>query len=243
MPTVRGKLPYLSSNQSQKEVTHNEALNILDILIDTTVISMSVSTPPGSPSAGDCYLVGSSATDDWLGEEGNLAFYLSGWNIIDSYKGLTIYNEADGKLYRHNGTSYSQLNNSIPAVYTNATATSSSDATTSDLILEELVDTDSGASVNTTIQIPANGILEAVTTRTVTAVTGASSYDCGPVGGTVDEFGSSLDISADSTNVGSINPTAYSSATAIKLTANGSDFTGGQVRVAIHCRVFQEPQE
>lgn len=241
MPTPRGQLPYLASNQSQKEVTHNEALNILDILVDTTVIDMITSTPPGSPTAGDCYVVAATATDEWTGEEGNLAFYLSGWNFIEAYKGLIIYNEDDDKLYRHNGTTFNQVSGSIPINNTNTIATSPNNATTSDLILEELVSTPSGAFVDSVIQIPNRAIVEAVTVRTVTTVTGATSFDCG-VAGNTSQFGGSLGVAAGSTNIGVIDPTAFYAATSIRLTANGGDFSGGAVRVAIHCRVYEEPQ-
>ena len=99
-------------------------------------------------------------------------------------------------------------------------------------IAEELLTGLSGASVTSTITIPDRAIVLAVSTRTVTAITGATSYDCGIAGDTA-KFGGSLGIAAGSTNVGAIGPQAFYAATPIVLTANGGSFTGGDVRIAI----------
>ena len=42
------------------------------------VISDTTSTPPGSPTSGDLYLVGASATGAWSGQEGKIALYNAG---------------------------------------------------------------------------------------------------------------------------------------------------------------------
>ncbi len=99
-------------------------------------------------------------------------------------------------------------------------------------VAEELLTGLSGASVTSTIAIPDRAIVLAVSTRTVTGITGATSYDCGVSGDTA-KFGGTLGIAAGSTNVGAIGPQAYYAATPIVLTANGGSFTGGDVRIAI----------
>ncbi len=99
-------------------------------------------------------------------------------------------------------------------------------------VLEELLSGLTGASATSTITIPDRAIVLAVSTRTVTAITGATSYDCG-VAGTPAKFGGSLGIAAGSTNVGVIGPQAFYAPTPVVLTANGGSFTGGDVRIAI----------
>ena len=42
-------LPYLQPAQAQKHVTHNEALQLLDVLVQMAVIARSLSLPPTSP--------------------------------------------------------------------------------------------------------------------------------------------------------------------------------------------------
>ena len=99
-------------------------------------------------------------------------------------------------------------------------------------VAEELLAGLSGASAPSTITIPGRAIVLGVSTRTATAITGASSYDCG-IAGELSKFGGSLGIATGSTNVGVIGPQAFYAATPIVLTANGGNFTGGDVRIAI----------
>ena len=98
-------------------------------------------------------------------------------------------------------------------------------------VLETLV-TLSGSSTNASLQIPANCIVFSVGARVVTAITGATSYEV-RVAGNLPQFGSSLSISAGSTNYGLIGPTAFYSATTLTITAAGGSFAGGQVRLSI----------
>jgi len=99
-------------------------------------------------------------------------------------------------------------------------------------VVEELLSGLTGASVTSTITIPDRAIVLAVSARTVTAITGATSYDCG-IAGTPNKFGGALGIAAGSANVGVIGPQAFYAPTQIVLTATGGNFTGGAVRVAI----------
>ncbi|WP_422645735.1 DUF2793 domain-containing protein, partial [Zavarzinia sp.] len=52
MPTPRLALPYIVQSQAQKEVTHNEALNLLDILVQAAVLDRDRVEPPAAPVAG-----------------------------------------------------------------------------------------------------------------------------------------------------------------------------------------------
>ena len=91
------------------------------------------------------------------------------------------------------------------------------------------------------ISIPNRAIVFCVSTRTVTAITGAASYDCG-LAGERSKFGGSLSIAAGSNNAGVIGPTAFYADTPVRLSANGGNFTGGAVRVAIHYILPRVPQ-
>ena len=44
-------LPYILAAQAQKHVTHNEALRILDGLVQLSVLDRDLAAPPGSPAA------------------------------------------------------------------------------------------------------------------------------------------------------------------------------------------------
>ena len=113
--------------------------------------------------------------------------------------------------------------------------------------IEDLI-TCSGASSVSTQQIPNRAIILAVSVYVVTGVTGATSFNVdattsssGGAGTTAGQFGASLGITAGSSNVGVIGPTAWYAASTIKLTANGANFTGGQVRISIQYMLCGAP--
>jgi len=100
-------------------------------------------------------------------------------------------------------------------------------------VLESLISGLSGSSVTTSVNIPANCIVLSVGCRVTTAIAGATSFSVG-VSGNTSQFGSSLSISAGSTNYGLIGPTAFYSATPLVLSAAGGSFTAGAVRLSVH---------
>ncbi|NIY96792.1 DUF2793 domain-containing protein, partial [Salipiger sp. HF18] len=54
-------LPYIHAARAQQHVTHNEALRILDGLVQLSVLDRDLTAPPGSPTDGDRYIVASGA--------------------------------------------------------------------------------------------------------------------------------------------------------------------------------------
>lgn len=99
-------LPLLVQNQSGKEVTHNEALVIIDTLLNNGIVNSDQNTPPVAPSTGDTYIVGLTPTNDFITHENELAFYNNGWRFLTPNEGLTIWNNSEDKLYTYNGSSW-----------------------------------------------------------------------------------------------------------------------------------------
>jgi hypothetical protein len=114
----------------------------------------------------------------------------------------------------------------------NTIATAANGANIQMGVLETSV-TLSGASTTASVSIPANCIVFAVGARVTTTIAGATSYEVG-VSGNLSQFGSGLGLASGSTNYGLIGPTAFYSATSLVVTAAGSNFTGGVVRLSIH---------
>ena len=71
-------LPYILAAQAQKHVTHNEALRLLDGLVQLAVLARDLTAPPASPSEGDRYIVASGSTGDWSGWDLNVALWTDG---------------------------------------------------------------------------------------------------------------------------------------------------------------------
>ena len=100
-------------------------------------------------------------------------------------------------------------------------------------VAETLLSGMSGASVTASNFIPANCIVLAVGARVVTTITGATSFEVG-VTGTLAQFGSGIGLTAGTLNYGLIGPTAFYAATSVIVTAAGSNFTAGAVRLSVH---------
>jgi hypothetical protein len=49
----RWALPLLAAGQAEKELIHNEALVRLDLMVQPSVITVGISTPPEAPSDGE----------------------------------------------------------------------------------------------------------------------------------------------------------------------------------------------
>ncbi len=104
--TNRVKLPYILQSQSQKEVTHNASLDLIDALLQAACITVNLNTPPGSPAAGDCYVVGTSPTGAWAGQAKTVAFYTTGWNFITPWEGLTVWANDTNSLFTYDGSAW-----------------------------------------------------------------------------------------------------------------------------------------
>jgi hypothetical protein len=99
------------------------------------------------------------------------------------------------------------------------------------LAIREATLTLSGASVTASGLIPSRAIVLGVASKTTVAITGASSYNVGDLGDG-SRYGGSLGIALGSSNIGVVGPYATYSATDVTVTRNGSNFTGGEVRLA-----------
>lgn len=230
MPTPNLGLPVLAQGQAQKEITHNDALLRLDALVQTNVKSRALATPPGSPSNGDRWIVPSGATGVWAGQNDKIAFWREGaWAFFAPAVGWRVHVEDER----------------LTVVWTDGSwrdrivGTANGGAIRLVALEQELTLT--GAFVDATTAVIADRmIVLAVASRTTQAITGATSYGVG-VAGNTSQFGGSLGIALGSTNIGVIGPTAFYSNTPIRVTAAGSNFTGGKVRVVVYALAFTAP--
>ena len=71
-------LPLILPSQAQKHVTHNEALRLLDVLVQMAVTDRTRTAPPEVPLEGDRHLVAAGATGDWAGRAGQIAAFWGG---------------------------------------------------------------------------------------------------------------------------------------------------------------------
>ncbi|WP_153769221.1 DUF2793 domain-containing protein [Labrenzia sp. CE80] len=238
--TARLGFPFIAASQAQKEVTHNEALARLDALAHLVILDRDLTAPPAA-GEGDCYLVATGGSGDWVGQDGMIASYADGaWAFYAPVIGMLVYVADEGTLavYTVAGwKDYGALLSEVATVSRTASGAESRIGT----VEEELTGL-SGASVDTSIVIPNRAIVFGVSTRTSTTITGATSYDCG-IPGETSKFGGSLGVAEGSNNAGVIGPQAFYSDTPVRLTANGGSFTAGAVKVVLHYFLPVVPQE
>lgn len=231
MPTPKLGLPYIDQGQAQKEVTHNQALKLLDGLVQLSVKDRTTTAPPGAPVEGDRWIIPAGATGLWAGRTNQIALWTdAAWSYFTPLPGWVCFIESEGIVVYANSAWQSV------SVLTANGASIGMNINEQEVVL-------SGATTDTTIVMPARSIVLGVSTRTTVAITGATSYDCGEAGGVVNKFGGTLGTAINSTNVGVVGPTAYYADTAVRLTANGGAFTGGRVRVAIQYHFFTAPTQ
>lgn len=96
-------------------------LRALDQLVQCSVKSRIVATPPVSPADGDAYIVPASPTGAWVGQTGKIATYslvianadtnvkAPGWEFYTPKAGWFIYSEADSGFYSYSGSAWAAL--------------------------------------------------------------------------------------------------------------------------------------
>jgi hypothetical protein len=99
-------LPYIDVGQAQKEVTHNEALAALDVLVQGAVINATTTAPPGSPTDGQAWIVAASATGAWAGKDKQIAAWFGGWRFYPPKEGWRVWDQAADVIRTFDGTNW-----------------------------------------------------------------------------------------------------------------------------------------
>ncbi len=85
-------LPYIMASQAQKHVTHNESIRILDALVQLSVETRNLATPPSSPLSGNRYLIAANPVNEWVGKEHQISVYQDGaWQYFEPKNGWLVW--------------------------------------------------------------------------------------------------------------------------------------------------------
>lgn len=100
MTTPRLGAPELTSGQATPETTVNEQVRYLEAGTGHFVIEdRDLSTPPGSPTDGQTYIVSGTGTGAWTGHDGEIAYYLNtAWIFISVVEGFTFWVKDENKF-------------------------------------------------------------------------------------------------------------------------------------------------
>jgi hypothetical protein len=108
MSTPRFALPYIQASQAQKEVTHNEALLMVDALVSLSLEDRHLSAPPVSPQNGQVWFINGAGSGAWSGQSNKLAHYDSGqWYFYVIPDGLRAWIKDEAGYFVYSGSSWS----------------------------------------------------------------------------------------------------------------------------------------
>ena len=100
-------LPFILSSQAQKHVTHNAALESLDLIVQLSVTSRALNAPPVGATAGDRYIVAAAPSGAWAGQPRRIAFYNgSTWRFVMPLAGWRGWITTEAKLATYDGTNW-----------------------------------------------------------------------------------------------------------------------------------------
>ena len=102
--SARLGLPLMQPGQAQKELTHNEALSLLDLAVQAGVVAVGTSVPPATPVAGQAWVVGPAPTGAWAGRAQAIAGWTeNGWRFVAPREGMAVWSAADSCVARYTG--------------------------------------------------------------------------------------------------------------------------------------------
>lgn len=100
-------MPFLMPAQAQKHVTHNEALERLDAIVQLTVLAFEATSPPSAPADGDCYALANGATGVWAGQERTLAVWATNhWEFVAPKEGWRAFGKQAETFRVFNGSDW-----------------------------------------------------------------------------------------------------------------------------------------
>ncbi len=227
-------LPLIAPSQAQKHVTVNEALSKLDAAFQLSVLSASQINPPVAAAEGQAYLVPGAAVNEWVGHDGEVAFFLNGgWSFLTPLPGWQLWvQDVATRLTYSSG------------IWRDGVVASSPNGADMRSEVLELDYTLAGGSASelTGLVLPSNASVFAVTGRVLTAITGSLSDWSLGVDGSETRYGDGLGLGVGAWLRGVTGqPVTYYNPTALKLSANGGTFASGSIRLAIHMIRFELP--
>ncbi|MBU3031303.1 DUF2793 domain-containing protein [Paracoccus marinaquae] len=224
--TMRLAMPLLQPAQAQKHVTVNEALMRLDGLVNLVLQSVTTAQPPDAVIDGQCWGVPGTAAGDWSGQGGRIAIGANGgWVFLPPGAGMRAFIADQGVGAVHDGSGWVAGALSLGAMGSAMMAG----------FAEGEVTVGAGASFDTGIAIPAGVMVLGAVARVTEALTGSLTGWRLGTEGAANRFGQGLGKGKNSWSRGILGtPMTYYQSETLQMTAEGGEFTGGKVSLAVH---------
>ncbi|MCB1467174.1 MAG: DUF2793 domain-containing protein [Rhizobiaceae bacterium] len=116
------ELPHILPAQAQKHVTHNEALERLDTVVQLSV-SAFAAAPPAAPAEGECFIVEAGAGGVFAGSDNKVARSRDGtWEFFSPKPGWRVWLEDGTRLLVWDGSEWSAAVAELPLLGVGRTA-------------------------------------------------------------------------------------------------------------------------
>jgi len=96
LETGRHRLPLLAVSQAQKEITHNEALVMVDALLHMAVeAALSAIPAVTDDDIGKSWVINGVPTGAWANKAGQIACWIGGsWRFVVPQEGMRVWNKS-----------------------------------------------------------------------------------------------------------------------------------------------------
>jgi hypothetical protein len=96
LETGRHRLPLLAVSQAQKEITHNEALVMIDALLHMAVeAALTVAPTVTDNDIGKSWVISGTPTGAWATKAGQIAYWVGGsWRFVVPHEGVRVWNKS-----------------------------------------------------------------------------------------------------------------------------------------------------
>lgn len=113
MSTPNLGLELIPSNSLQPSVAINDALQLLDALVQLAVESRTLTVPPATtePDIGKRWIVGAAATGAWAGHDGEIALCTGAdlWRFIEPREGFEAWVIDEEEKYRYTSGDWTMI--------------------------------------------------------------------------------------------------------------------------------------
>lgn len=110
----------MTESQGSKYLTHNTANRKIRVLTQILVVTRTLSSPPGSPADGACYIPKATASGGWATYDNKLVFYsTSSWVSLTPAEGWVAYLQDENIFVKYDGSSWVNMGGGINATYLN----------------------------------------------------------------------------------------------------------------------------
>jgi len=226
--TARLGLPYIMQAQAQKEVTHNQTLNRLDIYINPVAEDI-VDDLPIAAKEGTIYIM-----------HNELAQYTDGyWSFYPALEYMEVMVLEENKKFVFSKNQWTPLG--YPEQSYESKEQSNKNVKTSHKNKEQLLTIEqweediamSGKVITSKNIIPHHSMVIAVNIWVIEAITGVPSFAVG-VKEDPSRYGDKLSVAKDTTNIGmTYHPVTYYYDSPVTIMPNQMEFTGGVIRVSV----------